>query len=109
MAKKDWNRKVAQVVWEDCRPWVEQLWKHHGVLVAFKISIVPTGSGVKPGVTLECYKRGRKAAEPTLDGRWQTFDATVEGGAARAGLQLVSRLLLDLDNGEAKAERDAVW
>lgn len=107
MSKKDWGRKTTQVVWEDLRPWVEQLWGSHGVMVTFKVYVQATATGLKPVVALEAYRPRLRGQDDVLKGRWEGFDATMCGAAAAVAVRLASRLLLDLDEEKERAERRA--
>lgn len=104
-SKKDWGRKQTGVVWEDLRAWVEQLYNHHGVLVTFTVHLLPDSVHLKPGLTMTAY-RPRGALPPVVVRTdWRIVDTMVMGHAAKEGLQMVSKLLLELDNEEWQAEQ----
>jgi hypothetical protein len=104
--KKDWYRKTTQACWEDLRAWVEQLYSKHGVLCAFTVQVPVDKAGINAGVSLDAWKAGPKGTRQAVCHAWQLIDATVCGSASAAALHLVSRLLLEMDEEVARAERD---
>lgn len=106
MKKRDWGRKTTQVVWEDLRPWVEQLRETHALRVLVEVHLLAERYGVKPTVVVETYHTVGEKAQKLHRRLWQGFDASVCGSAASAACHLVSRMLLDCDEDKARAERD---
>ena len=50
MARGHKREVRTQVVWEDLRAWVEQLWGTHGVQVEVLIRLVPSKAGIASAV-----------------------------------------------------------
>lgn len=97
--------KHTQVQWEDLRAWVEQLWGTHGALAKVTIQLMPLKTHVASAVVLDVTKPSLTGASGWQRSRWQTFDTTVVGGAEAAALQLISRVLIELDDEAARAEQ----
>jgi hypothetical protein len=105
MGKSNWNKRTTQVVWEDLRPWVEQLWHGHGVIVQFHVYVTADETGLKPAIRLHAYRPRLRRSDDILQGRWDHFDSRTSGAAASVACRLAARLLLDLDEEKARAER----
>lgn len=107
MAVKDWARKVHQVCWADWDPWVQQLYEDHRVRVRLELTLPAPGDGIKPGVVLVAYRvMGIKTVEE-VHRDWRTFDPRDVGAVEKLGLEMASRLLLDLEEDKERAERQA--
>ena len=103
--KRDWQRKVTQVVWDDLVPWIDQIYAHHGYYCRISVSVVPTVKQLQPHVCVELVKQLDQLEVENHLRRTERFERTAVGGAAAAGLRIVSRMLLDLDNAAAAAEQ----
>lgn len=108
MSKRDWGRKTTQVVWEDLRPWVEQLREVHQVRVVVSVFLLATTYKMKPTISVELVAVSGEKAQQVVRREWMGFDATICGSAASAACHLVSRLLLELDDEKARAEQGAL-
>lgn len=101
------GRKVTQVQWSDLQPWVDQLVEEHGVHLDFTVCLPWSAAKIKCAVRMEARRSKGKQQWEVVQSEWKVFDPSVVGGAEAAALQMVSMLLLTLDNDAARAERQA--
>lgn len=108
---RKWERKVHQVVWEDLRPWVEQLWKGYGVLVTFSVTMIPDESSIDHAVRMTAVKKHAEAGQVELEGDYRYIETDEVGATEAKALMMVSRLLLDLENlkAAAEAQQGTLW
>jgi|KBSSwiStaDraftv2_1062776.scaffolds.fasta_scaffold1684460_2 hypothetical protein len=109
MARGHKREVRTQVVWEDLRAWVEQLWGTHGVQVEVLIRLVPSKAGIASAVIVNFIRANPGKGQSALTSEWGTFDTKHEGGAEKMALRLVSHKLLQLDNEAAAAEQSALF
>lgn len=110
-AKSKWDRTVHQVVWEDLRPWVEQLWKGYGVLVAFSVTMLPDDSKVQHAVRMVASHKSVGSEKQQEETDYRYFNTDEVGAVESKALMMISRLLLDLENEKAAAEerQGSLW
>lgn len=97
MTPPRWKRSVTQVVWSDLDPWLDQLWKHHGVLVRVLTGTPAPSSRLRPVVRLVAYKPLPKGEEDVVADEYRIVDPRQQGSTEHAALQMVSALLLYLE------------
>lgn len=108
MGKRDeWSRKQTQVVWEDLRPWVEQLYAEFHARVDIEITLVPEDWRIVSAVSVSVYVPHVGDRRDCLWHDWLKLEPTVTGGAESLALRLVSKALLELSADRDRSERQS--
>lgn len=105
MSRYPGGYKHTQVVWEDLRAWVEQLWGSYGCLVKVEVCLMPSKTHVASAVVCEFTRPLGTSGQTETVRRWLGFDTRTVGGAESAAIQVVSRFLLDLEQLTRQAEQ----
>lgn len=103
--RKQWSRKVTQVVLRDLEAWVQQLYEGFRVRCEVTVSLPVPGDGVRHGVTLHAYTVDGRGRRSELHSDWDVIDDTVAGAVESAAIKMVSKLLLSLENDREREER----
>lgn len=103
MSSVHWKKKVYQVVWEDARAWVEQLWGTHGALVTVEMRLMPTKTQVSSAVVVTVERMATNGVPGRQERVWQVFSPRDPGSAEAAAVQLLSSVLLRWDDEAALA------
>lgn len=102
---RKWHRTVTQVVLRDLEPWVQQLYEDHRVRCELVVSLPVPGDGVRHGVSLQAYTVDGIGKRQHIHSDWDVIADTTEGAIESAGIKMVSKLLLSLENDRDRAER----
>jgi len=106
MSSKDkWHRKVTQVVLRDLEAWVQQLYEDHRVRCELTVSLPAPGDGIKHGVVMTAFIVRAGGQRDVVHTDWDTISDTTEGAIEAAGIKMISRLLLTMENDKARRER----
>lgn len=103
--RKDWGRKVTQVVLADLEAWVQQLYEDHRVRCELVVSLPAPGDGVGHGVTLNAYSVNGVGSRQHMHADWDIISEATSGAIEAAGIKMISKLLLSLENDKAARER----
>ena len=106
-----WKRQMTQVVVEDVRAWVEQLYSEHRVRLEATVTLPTDGDGIKPGVRLEAFRVRVDGSREAVHSDWVIIRPNVTGEIEGAVLKMASRLLLDLENDRYReeAKQASLW
>ena len=95
------------MVLADLEAWIQQLYEAHKVRCELIVSLPTPGDGVKHGVTLVAYRVKPLGVREEMHRDWDVISDTTSGAIESAGIKMVSRLLLDLENDLYRSEREA--
>lgn len=101
-------RKNTQVVWEDCAPWIDQLYEEHHARVDISVSMIPEAWHLTSAVSISVFVQGVGEQKRELWAGWTRLEKTVYGSAESAVLKMVSQALLELSADKERSERQAV-
>jgi len=97
--------RQTQVLWEDLRPWVEQLWEDHHARVEVHVTLVPEDWKLNQAIELEVFRSGVGKERKVIWSDWKQLSLTTHGGAEALALQLISKALLELEIEQERAQR----
>lgn len=95
------DRKRYGCVWEDCRPWVEQLYAQHGLQTRLEVVLPADRHGISSAVVLNLSRSGPGQVVQLLYTDYLIYEPRHEGAAESAALKLISKALLHYDNLQA--------
>lgn len=105
-----WERSQTQVVLRDLEAWLTQLYTEHRVRCELTVSLPLRTDGISSGVSLLAYRVRGDGRRDACHTDWCTVSDVQSGCIEKAALQMVSKLLLALDNEKALAERQtSLW
>lgn len=104
---RKWGRTVTQVVLRDLEAWVQQLYEDHRVRCELTVSLPAPGDGVRHGVVLTAYHVDALGKRSEMHRDWDVISDTTCGAIEAAGIKMISKLLLSLENDRYAAERSA--
>lgn len=105
--KRRWDERNYQTTWEDLEPWLQQLKEDHNVDVTFTVMIPIAPGGLRPAVVMEASVSQWPAKKREVKRDWKEVALRSVGHVERNALQMVSLLLLELENDKERAERQA--
>lgn len=104
--RKDWSRKQTQVVLRDIEPWIQQLHETFRVRCELTAVLPAPGDGIKHGVYLRAYYVEGNGVRRDIHEDWDIIDDCTTGAIERAGIKMISKLLLSLENDLERLERE---
>jgi len=99
------DERNYQTTWEDLQAWVDQLYEDHQVRLDIQVCLHPLGDTLAPAVVVTARRRNRKGLWEEVKRDYRPFRTRAVGMVERESLQMVSQLLLELDNDKAAAEQ----
>jgi len=104
------GRKPYSAVWDDLQPWVEQLYHDHKVYLDIRVHLFAQDHKMQPTVEVCAYRVGIGHKREEIRRETAVLTTRDIGHAEHLALQMGSRILLDLENELAAAERaTAFW
>lgn len=109
--RRRYDERNHQVTWEDVEPWVQQLYEDHGVYVRFEVVIIPPSLSCRSGVTMRAYRVLVSGKTEAVKDDYKLIALRDVGLVEKHSLQMVSLLLLELENDKAAAEarQGSLW
>lgn len=96
------------VIWDDLRPWFDQLVEEHGLHCRVSVELPWSAAGIHPAVVVEAVRHLGGGAFKVEVREYRRFDSEAYGSAEATALQLVSMMLLTLSHDLEQAERQAI-
>lgn len=113
MAKRypAYDEKNYQVTWEDLEPWAQQLREEHGVLVHFSVHVMPSTVHTSSAVVMEATRALGYGKVEEVKRDWKVFRLRAVGAVEHHALQMISLLLLEMENDKAarEASQGELW
>jgi len=103
-------RKSYQTYWADLQPWIEQLYEDHRVYADIQVHLFSEKHGLKPTVEVRTYRVLQGREREVISAETRALDVEGQGHAEVLALQILSGMLLHLENEKDRAERQAdLW
>jgi hypothetical protein len=99
------QRKNHQTVWRDLKPWVEQLYEDHKVYLNIRVHLFADMLDMRSTVEVLAYRVLKGREIENIACLTEVLITNDQGHAEALALRMVSRILLELENEKARAER----
>lgn len=104
------TRKTYQTYWSDLQPWIEQLYEDHRVYADIKVYLFSEKHQMRPTVEVTTFRVLQGREREVIQAETRVLDTEGQGHAEVLALQMLSGMLLHLENEKERAERQAdLW